>query len=73
MATAVYTVTGMTCDHCASAVSTAVHKLTDMRKVAVDLAHGTVLVTSDGPLDSEAVRRAVDDAGYELVHVEGPM
>ena len=72
MATAVYTVTGMTCDHCVSAVSTAVHKLTGVRKVAVDLAHGAVLVTSTRPLDSEAVRRAVDDAGYELVDVGGP-
>jgi copper chaperone len=34
--------------------------------VQVDLATGKVTVTSDNVLDDEAVRAAVDEAGYEL-------
>jgi copper chaperone len=34
--------------------------------VQVDLASGGVTVASDAPLSDEAVRAAVDEAGYEL-------
>lgn len=62
-----YTVKGMTCGHCVSAVSAEVGALPGVRQVQVDLETGAVTVTSDGPLDVEAVRGAVEEAGYELV------
>ena len=37
-----------------------------MAKVEVDLASGTVTVTSDQPLSDDDVRAAVDEAGYQL-------
>ncbi len=61
-----YTVLGMTCEHCVRAVSTEVGALPGVRAVDVDLATGSVTVTSDTELDREAVRAAVDEAGYEL-------
>jgi copper ion binding protein len=64
--TATYTVTGMTCAHCVQAVSTEVGKLPGVTRVDVDLDSGRVDVTSDQPLDDEAVRAAVDEAGYEV-------
>lgn len=68
MRTATYQVTGMTCDHCVRAVSEEVGKLAGVNKVDVDLASGTMTVSSDTPLDEGAVRAAVDEAGdYELV------
>lgn len=67
MATSTYTVTGMTCGHCVDAVSSEVGRLPGVRDVSVDLATGTVTVTSETPLDRQAVRAAVDEAGYELV------
>jgi copper chaperone len=67
MTTSIYTVTGMTCSHCVNAVSSEVGKLPGVSDVAVDLATGTVTVTSQTPLDRQAVRAAVDEAGYELV------
>ncbi len=67
MTTSTYTVTGMTCGHCVNAVSSEVGKLPGVSDVAVDLATGTVTVTSETPLDPQAVRAAVDEAGYELV------
>ena len=64
--TTTYPVTGMTCDHCVRAVTTELVLLPGVRGVDVDLGEGTVTVTSDGPLDLEAVREAIDEAGYVL-------
>lgn len=66
MTTATYQVTGMTCDHCVRAVTTELVLLEGVRSVDVDLAQGAVTVTSDGPLDREEVREAIDEAGYVL-------
>jgi copper ion binding protein len=65
--TSTYSVKGMTCGHCVNAVSTEVGQLPGVTGVRVDLAGGTVTVTSEQPLDDAAVRAAVDEAGYELV------
>lgn len=67
MTTRRYTVTGMTCDHCARSVSTEVGRLAGVTGVDVDLSTGEVTVESERPLDLEAVRAAVDEAGYEVV------
>lgn len=61
-----YTVTGMTCGHCVSSVSSEVSKIEGVEAVDVDLATGHVTVTGDGFAD-EQIREAVDEAGYELV------
>ena len=66
MTTTVYTVTGMTCGHCVSAVSGEISKLGGVSDVQVDLATGAVTVTSDEALDDDAVGAAVDEAGYEV-------
>jgi copper ion binding protein len=65
--TKTYTVTGMTCGHCVNSVSTEVGQIPGVTDVQVDLANGAVTVTSDQPINDEAVRVAVDEAGYELV------
>ena len=67
MATATYTVTGMTCGHCVSAVTTELSALEGVTDVQVDLESGRATVTSDQPLDADAVAAAVDEAGYQLV------
>ena len=64
--TATYTVTGMTCGHCAQAVTGELTNLPGVDDVQVDVASGVVTVTSAAPLDTEQVRAAVDEAGYEL-------
>jgi copper ion binding protein len=65
--TTTVTVTGMTCGHCVEAVRTEVGRLDTVRSVDVDLDSGLVTIESDAPLDSAAIRAAVDEAGYELV------
>lgn len=65
--TETYRVQGMTCDHCVAAVRSELSKLTGVTDVDIDLATGNVVVTSLGTLDADAVRAAVDEAGYEVV------
>lgn len=67
MTTSRYTVKGMTCGHCVSAVSSELGALPGVSAVDVDLSTGIVTVTSEQPLDPGAVRSAVGEAGYELV------
>ncbi|GAA2469813.1 heavy-metal-associated domain-containing protein [Streptomyces thermolineatus] len=64
--TAVYNVTGMTCGHCEKAVTEEVSALPGVAEVKADAAGGTVTVVSENPLEEDAVRAAVDEAGYEL-------
>ncbi len=70
MTTATYTVRGMTCGHCVSAVTEEVQSISGVSEVTIDLVEGgdsSVIVTSEASLDVEAVRAAVDEAGYELI------
>ncbi|SCL18044.1 copper ion binding protein [Micromonospora rhizosphaerae] len=67
MVTTTYQVQGMTCGHCVNSVSAEVGALPGVSDVQVDLASGRVTVTSESPLDTDTVRAAVDEAGYDLV------
>ncbi|MFD7547474.1 heavy-metal-associated domain-containing protein [Streptomyces sp. NPDC059578] len=64
--TTVYQVTGMTCGHCEGSVSTEISALPGVSSVKAVAATGQVTVVSETALDEEAVRAAVDEAGYEL-------
>jgi len=67
--TATYTVSGMTCAHCVAAVREEVGRLAGVSAVDVDLNAGgesQVTVTSAAPLSVDAVRDAIDEAGYSL-------
>jgi copper ion binding protein len=66
MSTATYTVVGMTCSHCVSAVTEEVGGLPGVTEVEVDLPSGGLTVTSEAPVDESAVRAAVEEAGYEV-------
>ncbi|MEE4490044.1 heavy-metal-associated domain-containing protein [Streptomyces sp. NBC_00464] len=64
--TTVYQVTGMTCGHCEGAVSEEISGIKGVTSVKAVSSTGQVTVVSESPLDEEAVRAAVDEAGYEL-------
>jgi copper chaperone len=66
MASTVVTVAGMTCSHCVQAVQTEIGKLDGVTDVDVDLDTGAVTIFGDSLPGSDALRRAVGDAGYEL-------
>ncbi|HKR51997.1 MAG TPA: heavy metal-associated domain-containing protein [Pseudonocardiaceae bacterium] len=61
-----YTVTGMVCQHCVSAVTQEVGAVEGVTDVQVDLATGRVSVTSDVALDDAVVHAAINEAGYEI-------
>lgn len=65
--TATFRVDGMTCGHCVSSVQNEVSSIPGVTSVDVDLTAGHVTVTSDSSIDSDAVRSAVEEAGYEVV------
>ncbi len=70
MTTTTAGVGGMMCRHCVAAVTEELRALPGVTDVAIDLVPegvSTVRITSDGPVPPEAVRAAVDEAGYEVV------
>ena len=68
MSTSTYTVTGMTCAHCAASVREEIEEVPGVTGVEVDVASGRVDVSTDGAeADPAAVRAAVAEAGYEVV------
>jgi copper chaperone CopZ len=70
MTSVTYLVTGMTCEHCARAVSGELRALEGVSGVSVDLVpdgQSAVTVASEAPLARAAVAGALDEAGdYRL-------
>jgi copper ion binding protein len=57
-------VSGMTCGHCVSAITSAVSALPGVTGVDVDLEAGAVRV--EGTPDAASVTAAIEDAGYDV-------
>ena len=70
MSTTTYKVTGLTCGHCANAVTEELRGIDGVSEVSVDLVAGgtsTVTVTSATDLSEQEVTTALDEAGdYKL-------
>jgi len=64
--TRTYTVSGMTCGHCVASVTEEVQEVPGVEDVDVVLETGALTVTSSSELDDAAVRKAVEEAGYQL-------
>ncbi|CAI9404494.1 MULTISPECIES: heavy-metal-associated domain-containing protein [Aestuariimicrobium] len=62
-----YTVTGMTCGNCVKHVTEEVSEVEGVTSVNVELDGGSMIVESDQPLDFEAVKAAVSEAGNYAV------
>jgi copper chaperone len=63
--TKTYEVPGMHCGHCEAAVMSELSALQGVNEVTVDLDAKLVTVTGQN-LDDEALRAAIDEAGYEV-------
>jgi copper chaperone len=59
-----FQVQGMTCGHCAGAVTEAVKSVDPQAEVKVDLASGKVEVQSQQ--DHAAIARAIEEEGYKV-------
>lgn len=62
----VYAVSGMTCDHCRSTLTTVIGELDDVLSVAVDVESGRIAVTTREEPDDALFGKVVDEAGYAL-------
>ncbi|MBQ9435053.1 MAG: permease [Bacteroidales bacterium] len=59
----IYQIGGMSCNHCKMSVEKAISQLDGVTKVEVDLGHNLAIVT--GTPDDEAVKKAVEEIGFE--------
>ncbi|WP_290050689.1 heavy-metal-associated domain-containing protein [Amycolatopsis solani] len=59
-----YTVSGMSCGHCAQSVTDEITALAGVTEVDVDVATGRVVVRAEAALAEDDVRGAVEEAGY---------
>ena len=66
MSTSTVIVSGMTCGHCASSVREEVGALAGVTDVEVDVASGRVTISSSAPIEADAIRGAIEEAGYHL-------
>jgi copper chaperone len=66
MSISTVTVVGMTCGHCVSSVRQEVGAIAGVTDVDVDLKSGRVTIDSTTPVHRDAIKRAVEEAGYEL-------
>ncbi len=60
-----YTVSGMTCKHCAHAISEEVGTVPGVTEVAVTLETGKLDITSETPVDFDRIVEAVYEAGEQ--------
>jgi copper chaperone len=62
-----FEVQGMSCQHCVAAVTRSIKEIDPQAQVRVDLERGKVSVES--AQSNEALKDAIDDAGYTVLGV----
>lgn len=62
--TSTFQVTGMTCGHCEMSVREEVGEIPGVQQIDVNHETGTLVISSEQPVDDAAVRAAVTEAGY---------
>jgi len=64
-----YSVPAISCGHCQAAIEAEVAAVAGVDRVAVDIDARTVRV--EGDASDEAIRSAIDDAGYDVAGLIG--
>jgi copper chaperone len=64
-----FEVQGMSCQHCVAAVTRSIREIDPQAQVSVDLKRGRVAVESTQSAD--ALKEAIDEAGYTVVSAAG--
>jgi copper ion binding protein len=60
----------MSCQHCVSSVTKALEQLEGVKNVEVSLEKAEARYDEDKPVDRDTVRKAVQDAGYDVGEFE---
>jgi Cu+-exporting ATPase len=66
MTTTVLHISGMSCQNCVKHVTEALQSVDGVGSVEVSLESASATVHSEGAVSRDAIRAAVEDAGYEL-------
>ena len=61
-----YSVPGVSCEHCRTAITAEVSQVPGVDSVEVDLERKLVVVGAREPVRDDAVRAAIDEAGYDV-------
>lgn len=59
---------GMSCEHCRKHVEKALNAIAGLT-ARVDLGAKTAYTVTDGSVSDEALKKAIEDAGYEAVEI----
>ncbi|MDK2800896.1 MAG: copper chaperone [Clostridiales bacterium] len=62
---------GMSCGHCVGHVEEALKEICGVKSVAVNLEDKFATVELAHEVDNEKIKAAIDEAGYEVVKIEG--
>ncbi|WP_207750653.1 heavy-metal-associated domain-containing protein [Anaeromonas gelatinilytica] len=65
----ILTVEGMSCGHCTNTVEKSLMDLSEVNSAKADLSSKTVEVEGHN-LNDDALRKAVEEAGYEVVDIK---
>jgi copper chaperone len=61
-----YSVPGVSCEHCRTAITAEVSRVPGVETVEVDLERKLVVVAAREPVGDDAIRAAIDEAGYDV-------
>ncbi len=61
---------GMTCGHCSARVEKMLMNVDGITDAVVDLAGENAIIKAENEVADEAIREAVDDAGYEVIDIQ---
>jgi copper chaperone len=59
-------VKGMSCQHCVQSVTKALESVDGLKNVQVSLDKGEAAYEEEKPVELETVKKAVQDAGYDV-------
>jgi Cu2+-exporting ATPase len=61
---------GMMCSHCEARVKKALEALPQVESAEVSHEAGTAVVTLTGPVDNDAMKKAVEEQDYKVLGIE---
>lgn len=69
MVTTTLKIDGMMCGMCESHINDAIRRHFSVRKVKSSKRSGETVIVSEEPLDPEALKRVINETGYELKEI----
>ena len=69
MVTTTLKVDGMMCGMCESHINDAIRRHFSVKKVKSSKRRGETVIVSEEPLDPEALKRVINETGYELKEI----